>query len=127
MSSATTLGIKITVESRYLAERSSPSEGEYAFSYSVRIVNEGSEAALLRSRHWIITDGDGNVEEVRGPGVIGAQPHLLPGQSFEYTSFCTLETPHGSMQGTYQMTRDSGEKFDAAIAPFLLALPYSLN
>ena len=127
MSSAITSGIKITVESGYLAERSSPSEGEYAFSYTVRIVNKGTLAAQLRSRHWIITDGDGKIEEVRGPGVVGAQPHLRPGQSFEYTSFCTLQTPHGSMQGTYQMTRDSGETFDADIAPFMLALPYSLN
>lgn len=127
MSSAITQGIRVTVESGYLEERSSPHEGQYAFAYTVRISNEGASSAQLRSRHWIITDGDGKVEEVQGPGVVGAQPHLRPGQAFEYTSWCMLRTPHGSMQGTYQMERDDGSRFDADIAPFLLALPYSLN
>ena len=127
MSSSTTQGIRVSVESEYLIERSTPSESQYAFAYTVQIVNEGSAPAQLRSRHWFITDGDGKIEEVRGPGVIGAQPRLESGQGFEYTSWCMLRTPHGSMHGTYQMVRDDGAKFDAEIAPFLLALPYSRN
>jgi ApaG protein len=127
VSSVVTRGIRVVVSSFYLAERSSPSSGQYAFGYKVRIENEGFETAQLRSRHWIITDGDGKVQEVRGEGVVGAQPVLKPGQHFEYTSWCMLATPHGSMHGTYQMVTDGGEKFDAAIAPFPLALPYSLN
>jgi ApaG protein len=127
MSSTLTQGIRVTVESEYLIDRSTPSESQYAFSYTVQIVNEGREPAQLRSRHWFITDGDGKIEEVRGPGVVGAQPRLEGGQGFEYTSWCMLRTPHGSMHGTYQMVRDDGKKFDAEISPFLLALPYSLN
>ncbi len=127
MSSAITQGIRVTVEVSYLEERSDPREGQYAFAYSVRITNEGDAAAQLRARHWIITDGDGKIEEVQGPGVVGAQPRLRPGQHFEYTSWCMLRTPHGSMHGTYQMQRDDGSRFDADIAPFPLALPYSLN
>ena len=127
MSSAVTRGIRVTVNSFYLTERSSPANHQYAFAYTVRIINEGSEPAQLRSRHWIITDGDGKVQEVRGEGVVGAQPHLKPGQQFEYTSWCMLTTAHGSMHGTYQMVTDKGEEFDATIAPFPLALPYSLN
>jgi ApaG protein len=127
MSSALTRGIRVTVSSFYLAERSSPANHQYAFAYTVRISNEGRETSQLRSRHWIITDGDGKVQEVRGEGVVGAQPMLKPGQHFEYTSWCMLPTPHGSMQGTYQMVTDAGVEFDAAIAPFPLALPYSLN
>src|SRR5713226_6370730 len=127
MSSAVTRGIRVTVKSQYLQERSSPASGQYAFAYTVRIANEGSETAQLRSRHWIITDGDGKVQEVRGDGVVGAQPVLRPGQQFEYTSWCVLPTPHGSMHGSYQMVRENGDEFDAQIAPFPLALPYSLN
>jgi ApaG protein len=127
MSSAMTRGIRVTVSSFYLAERSSPANHQYAFAYTVRISNEGRETSQLRSRHWIITDGDGKVQEVRGEGVVGAQPLLKPGQHFEYTSWCMLPTPHGSMHGEYQMVTDTGDEFDAAIAPFPLALPYSLN
>jgi ApaG protein len=127
MSSALTRGIRVTVSSFYLAERSAPANRQYAFAYTVRISNEGRETSQLRSRHWIITDGDGKVQEVRGEGVVGAQPMLKPGQHFEYTSWCMLPTPHGSMHGTYQMVTDGGETFDATIAPFPLALPYSLN
>ncbi len=122
-----TRGIRVTVTSFYLAERSSPANHQYAFAYTVRISNEGHETSQLRSRHWIITDGDGKVQEVRGEGVVGAQPLLKPGQHFEYTSWCMLPTPHGSMHGTYQMVTDGGDEFDANIAPFPLALPYSLN
>src|SRR5262249_32676367 len=127
VSNAVTRGIRVVVSSQYMAERSSPAAGQYAFAYTVRIANESSETAQLRSRHWIITDGDGKVQEVKGEGVVGAQPILRPGQAYEYTSWCMLATPHGSMRGTYQMVRESGEQFDAQIAPFPLALPYSLN
>jgi ApaG protein len=127
MSSALTRGIRVTVSSFYLAERSSPANHQYAFAYTVRISNEGRETSQLRARHWIITDGDGKVQEVRGEGVVGAQPLLKPGQHFEYTSWCMLPTPHGSMHGSYQMVTDGGDEFDATIAPFPLALPYSLN
>jgi ApaG protein len=127
MSEAVTKGIRVAVQSRYLPERSSPTGRQYAFAYTVTIANEGDHPTRLVSRHWIITDADGNVQEVRGDGVVGAQPRLAPGQSFEYTSWCMLPTPHGTMQGTYQMVRDDGEKFDAEIAPFLLAQPNSLN
>src|SRR5262249_32196290 len=127
VSTAITRGIRVNVQSYYLAERSSPQTGQYAFAYTVKIANEGSATSQLRSRHWIITDGDGKVQEVRGEGVVGAQPLLRPGQHFEYTSWCMLATPHGSMHGTYQMVTEEGEPFDATIAPFPLALPYSLN
>ena len=127
VSTAITRGIRVSVKSFYLAERSSPAAQQYAFAYTVRIANEGQETSQLKSRHWIITDGDGKVQEVRGEGVVGAQPLLRPGQHFEYTSWCMLATPHGSMHGTYQMVTEEGEQFDAAIAAFPLALPYSLN
>jgi ApaG protein len=127
VSTAVTRGIRVTVKSFYLAERSSPPTNQYAFGYTVRIANEGERTAQLRTRHWIITDGDGKVQEVRGEGVVGAQPVLKPGQHFEYTSWCMLATAHGSMHGTYQMVGEDGEGFDATIAPFPLALPYSLN
>jgi ApaG protein len=126
-STAVTNGIRIVVRARYVPEQSLPGAKRYAFSYTVRIHNEGSQAAELRSRHWIITDGTGKVEEVRGPGVVGEQPFLLPGDHFEYTSGAVLETPHGAMRGTYQMHCPNGRMFDAVIAPFLLALPHSLN
>lgn len=127
VSSAVTDGIRVSVESVYVAEQSSPRAQRYVFAYTVKIVNEGTEPAQLRSRHWIITDGNGKVEEVRGPGVVGQQPYLRPGDHFEYTSGCVLQTSRGEMRGTYQMHRPDGRQFDAAIAPFALALPYSLN
>jgi ApaG protein len=127
MSNAVTRGIRITVESQYMEERSSPGSSQYAFAYHVRIANEGDVTAQLRSRHWIITDGDGKVQEVRGEGVVGAQPMLKPGQAFEYTSWCVLATPHGAMRGTYQMVCEDGDQFEAQIASFPLALPFSLN
>jgi ApaG protein len=127
VSVASTQGIRVEVQSQYLPDRSSPSQGEYVFAYTVQISNEGTETAQLRTRHWIITDGDGRVQEVRGEGVVGAQPVLKPGQQFKYTSGCVLPTPRGTMEGSYQMVREDGEQFDARIAPFPLALPYSLN
>jgi ApaG protein len=127
VSNAITHGIRVTVSSNYIPAQSAPKARRYVFAYTVRIANEGTEAAQLKSRHWIITDGNGKVEQVRGPGVVGEQPMLRPGEHFEYTSGCVLETPRGSMEGTYQMQRSDGTEFDATIAPFALMLPYSLN
>ncbi len=127
MSMALTEGIKVTVTSEYVAAQSVPREKRYVFAYTVRIQNDGEAVAQLKSRHWIITDGSGKVEEVKGPGVVGQQPLLRPGEHFEYTSGCVLETPRGSMRGSYQMRRPDGTEFDAVIAPFDLLLPYSLN
>ena len=120
-------GIRVTVRSVYVPEQSAPRAKRYVFAYTVRIANEGATTAQLRTRHWIITDGEGRVEEVRGDGVIGAQPTLKPGQHFEYTSGCVLRTPRGTMHGTYRMHRDDGRFFDAEIAPFSLQLPQTLN
>jgi ApaG protein len=127
MSTAVTNGILVTVKSEYIPERSSLSSRQYAFAYTVHIENQGTVTAQLRSRHWIISDGNGGVQEVRGDGVVGAQPILRPGENFEYTSWCVLPTPSGSMKGTYQMVTDTGSAFDAEIAPFRLALPQTLN
>jgi ApaG protein len=127
VSSIVTDGIRVEVKSVYVPEQSAPRAHRYVFAYTVHIVNEGAGRAQLKSRHWIITDGNGKVEEVKGPGVVGQQPSLGPGEHFEYTSGCILQTPRGEMRGTYQMQRPDGAMFDAAIAPFVLALPYTLN
>jgi ApaG protein len=127
MSDATTRGIRVRVESSYVEERSSPAERHYFFSYHVRIENVGAEGAQLLARRWVITDSDGNQEVVEGPGVVGEQPSLAPGEAFEYTSFCPLPTPVGTMQGTYHMVSDAGELFTAEIAPFTLAVPHAVN
>jgi ApaG protein len=124
-SSAVTDGIRVRVQSHYLADQSSPPDDRYVFAYTITISNEGTSTAQLRTRHWIITDGRGTVEEVRGDGVVGEQPRLSPGQSFQYTSGCVLRTPIGTMQGTYRMWKDDGSYFDAQIAPFSLASPAS--
>jgi ApaG protein len=124
---AVTEGIRVVVRSKYVPDQSLPLAKRYVFAYTVRIANEGTEPAQLRTRRWIITDGLGKIEEVRGPGVVGHQPYLEPGQEFQYTSGCVLETPRGEMSGTYQMHRPDGRSFDAEIAPFALALPHSLN
>ena len=121
MSVALTNGIRVEVESEYLPERSDPDRNVFFFIYHVRITNEGEETAKLVSRHWIITNSDGKREEVQGPGVVGEQPVLEPGESFEYTSFCPLNTPRGTMHGTYEMVTDDGESFAATIPPFTLA------
>ena len=126
-STSVTEGVRVTVRSSYVADQSLPSARRYVFAYTVRISNDGQTPAQLKSRHWVITDGDGRVEEVRGPGVVGQQPFLNPGDQFEYTSGCVLTTPRGEMRGTYQMHRPDGSTFDATIAPFALSLPYSLN
>lgn len=123
VSSATTEGIEVTVRSRYLAEQSAPDQHRYVFAYTIVIANHGEATAQLRTRHWVITDGRGGVEEVRGDGVVGEQPRLAPGQQFQYTSGCVLKTPIGTMQGTYQMVRDDGREFDAQIAAFSLVTP----
>lgn len=115
------------VESAFIPERSAPQEGHYFFAYRVRISNVGEDTVHLVSREWIITDADGNAEQVNGPGVVGEQPVLEPGESFEYTSFCPLPTAIGSMHGSYQMVGANGERFDAKIDPFSLAVPNSLN
>jgi ApaG protein len=127
MSDTTTRGIRVQVESFYDEERSAPDESYYFFAYQVRISNEGEETAQLMSREWIITDAQGQQQRVQGPGVVGEQPVLGPGESFEYTSFCPLATPVGVMQGSYQMVTRGGERFDAEIAPFSLAVPHAVN
>jgi ApaG protein len=127
MSSALTNGILVTVVSQYIPERSSLSSRQFAFAYTVRIQNQGDAPAQLRSRHWIISDANGDVQEVRGEGVVGEQPFLRPGQEFEYTSSCVIATATGTMRGTYQMVRPDGDSFDAEIAPFRLGLPTTLN
>ena len=124
-SSAVTEGIRVRVQSQYLADQSSPRDDRYVFAYTITISNESAKTAQLRTRHWIITDGRGTVEEVKGDGVVGEQPRLSPGQSFQYTSGCVLTTPIGTMQGTYRMWRDDGTYFDAQIAAFSLASPKS--
>jgi ApaG protein len=123
----TTRGIRVQVRSEFLPERSSPRDEQYLFQYHVRISNVGSETAQLVSREWVITNAEGEVERVKGPGVVGEQPTLAPGHAFEYTSFCPLKTAVGSMQGSYQMVTPDGEQFDAIIAPFTLAVPNALN
>jgi ApaG protein len=126
-SEAVTRGIRVRVESRYVRERSRPEAGQWFFAYHVRITNEGTETVQLVSRHWVITDARGRVQEVRGPGVVGEQPWLQPGEAYEYTSACPLATPFGAMQGSYQMVTSSGERFDATIARFPLSEPYSIH
>ncbi len=122
-SEAITRGVRIRVRSEYIPERSDPAQGEWFFTYTVRIANESDETVQLVSRHWIITDANGHVEEVKGPGVVGETPILEPhGETFEYTSACPLTTPFGTMRGT-----SKNERFDAEIAAFSLSEPYSVN
>jgi ApaG protein len=117
----------VQVVPRYLPEQSDPDESRYLFAYTVTIRNTGDVAAQLLSRHWIITDGDGQVEEVRGPGVVGEQPLLQPGQAFQYTSGCPLATPVGSMHGSYQCIAEDGTAFEATIPEFVLSAPRALH
>lgn len=116
-----------TVVPQFLEEQSNPSQQEYAFSYTVTIVNSGDVAAQLIGRHWVITDATGRVEEVRGLGVVGHQPTLQPGEKFEYTSWTRLDTPHGLMQGTFFCMTEQAHPFDTPIAPFSLARSQSLH
>lgn len=127
MSDTVTRGIRIEVRSEYLPERSSPAEDYYLFAYHVRISNVGEETSQLVSREWIITDADGRVERVEGPGVVGEQPVLSPGGSFQYTSFCPLTTPVGTMHGGYRMVTARGDRFEAMISPFTLEVPHTVN
>ena len=122
-----TRGIRIIVQPEFLPDRSDPGAGNFLFAYHITIRNEGDVPVKLLSRHWIITDGSGKQEEVRGPGVVGEQPHLQPGEGFRYTSACPLPTPVGSMEGSFQMVTDAGEAFDALIKPFTLAPPGTLH
>jgi ApaG protein len=120
---ALTRGIRVRVQPQFDPSRSEPPAGQWFFLYKVTIENLGEETVQLLTRHWVITDGNGHVEEVRGPGVVGEQPILAPGEAFQYTSGCPLPTEVGKMEGTYQMITKSGEAFDATIAPFTLAAP----
>lgn len=119
--------IRIEVRSAYVPQRSNPDKDAYFFAYRIRITNDGDEPAKLLRRHWIITDGTGHIEEVEGPGVVGEEPLLLPGEHFEYTSACPLPTPVGTMHGSYQFISASGTLFDAPIAPFTLAMPNMIH
>jgi ApaG protein len=126
-SEATTHGVRVQVLSRYSPERSEPSCSKWFFLYTVTISNESPDTVQLLTRHWVITDGEGRIDEVRGPGVVGKQPTLSPGESFEYTSGCPLSTAFGIMEGTYQMITSAGERFDVRIAPFTLSEPYTVH
>jgi ApaG protein len=119
--------IRIEVETNYLEDQSEPRELRYVFAYTVTIRNEGRVPAKLLSRRWLITDANGKVQEVRGEGVVGEQPHLQPGQGFQYSSGAVLETPVGAMEGSYTMRADDGQEFDAPIAAFRLAMPGLLH
>ncbi len=119
--------IDIKVLPAYIADQSDPKKDHYVFSYTVTITNTGSTPAKLLTRHWIITDGDGQTQEVKGDGVIGEQPHLKPGEGFQYTSGTFMNTPFGTMHGSYQMLSDTGEKFDADIPTFQLSVPNTLH
>jgi ApaG protein len=127
MAEASKYEITVGAKPHFLEEQSDVEAGRFVFAYTISIRNTGSVAAQLISRHWVITDGDGKVQEVRGLGVVGNQPFLKPGESFEYTSGCSLPTPVGTMRGTYQMTADDGTQFEAAIAEFTLAMPRVLH
>ena len=127
MSEAVTRGVRVRVESEYAPDRSEPSKSQWFFVYAVTITNEGTDTVQLLTRHWVIKDATGHIEEVRGPGVVGKQPILKPGESFDYTSGCPLTTPFGVMEGTYQMITQSGDRFDAKVAPFTLSEPYTVH
>jgi ApaG protein len=125
--SEATHAIDVSVQSRFLPEQSLPEDGRWVFAYTIRISNSGTVPARLISRHWLITDDNGKVVEVRGEGVVGEQPWLRPGEEFEYTSGAVLETSGGSMRGSYQMLADDGTRFEADIAPFALTVPRTLH
>ncbi|NQW02994.1 MAG: Co2+/Mg2+ efflux protein ApaG [Acidobacteria bacterium] len=126
-SEAVTREVRVSVAAEFSPERSKPTDNQWFFVYTITIANEGRETVQLVTRHWIITDGTGDVEEVRGPGVVGETPTLAPGETFTYTSGCPLTTPFGLMQGTYQMVTKEGEVFDATVAPFTLSEPYTVH
>jgi ApaG protein len=119
--------IRVDVETRFVEGQSDPAHSRFVFAYTITIRNEGRAPARLLNRHWVITDANGKVQEVRGEGVVGEQPHLRPGEGFRYSSGAIIETPVGSMQGSYEMVSDEGEVFSAPIAPFSLAMPGLLH
>lgn len=119
--------ISVDVKTAYISEQSDPAAERYVFAYTIRIHNRGSVSARLLTRHWIITNANGSVQEVHGEGVVGEQPYLGPGQAFEYTSGTILDTPVGSMRGTYHMLADDGQTFDAPIPVFTLSHPHMLH
>jgi ApaG protein len=127
ISDAVTQGVRVEVLSRHSPENSRPNQDEWIFQYTVRITNQSSETVQLLTRHWIITDAFEHTEEVQGPGVVGEQPVLAPGESFKYSSMCPLKTPTGMMHGTYQMVRRDGTQFDIEIAPFALRARYPVH
>ncbi|MEQ4618393.1 MAG: Co2+/Mg2+ efflux protein ApaG [Corticimicrobacter sp.] len=122
-----TYDLSVTVVPQYLPDESDPAQPQYVFAYTVQVVNRGSQPAQIISRHWIITDADQRVEEVRGLGVVGKQPLLAPGEVFEYTSACPLRTPVGTMRGAYHCVGENGIPFDVPIAEFVLAVPNVLH
>jgi len=126
-SEAVTHNVRVEVQSRYAPEHSQPAQGEWFFHYTIRISNQGEEVVQLLTRHWIISDALGQTQEVRGEGVVGEQPVLHPGESFQYTSGCPLKTSTGVMRGTYQMVTGDGDRFDVEIAPFALHEPYTVH
>jgi len=126
-SEAVTQGLRVAVEAHYSPDHSNPVANQWFFLYTIQISNEGSETCQLISRHWVIRNATGRVEEVRGPGVVGQQPVLEPGERFEYTSGCPLDTPLGSMEGTYQMVTETGVRFEAQIARFELREPGAIH
>ena len=126
-SEAVTRDIRVFVSAEYSPERSRPAEAHWFFLYTITITNEGNDTVQLISRHWIITDANAHVEEVKGPGVVGEQPVLAPGEAFTYTSGCPLKTPFGLMEGTYQMVGRTGGEFEAKIAAFTLSEPYTVH
>lgn len=127
MSNTETEGVRVIVKAAFWPERSSPDNNQWAFTYAVSVKNEGTRAATLRTRHWVITDANGRVEEVRGEGVVGKQPRLEGGDTFEYTSWAMLRTPFGTMRGEYVMERIDGTRFEAKIGEFVLTQPNALN
>jgi ApaG protein len=127
MALAVTQGIRVEVLSEFLPQHSNAGAKRYVFSYTVQISNESDETVQLKSRHWHILHGNGRREEVRGPGVVGEQPVLRPGEGFEYSSGCVLSAPHGTMHGTYEMVPEGGAPFDVEIPAFALAMPLTLN
>jgi len=122
-----TYEIAVTVQTRFLDDQSAPDDNRFVFAYTIRIANAGNVPARLLSRHWIITDANGKVQEVRGDGVVGEQPWLRPGDDFHYTSGAVLETAVGTMRGSYQMLADDGRRFDAAIPQFILSIPRTVH
>ena len=126
-SDVTTEGFRVTVQSKLIPERTAPRASQYFFAYTIRIVNGGPHTAVLEWRYWTITDALGHEQRVSGPGVVGKQPRLAPGQHFEYTSFCPLTTPHGTMEGHYRMSTDDGEFIDITVGQFGLLYPPVLN